>query len=183
MHKLKSLLWTNGLLFLLGGIILFFYPATALRWVVIFIAVQTILSGAWTLYLAFKVLKVRYKTAFMLSGGAQLLFGLALLLSPQFGNFLLSLIIVLLAMVTIGLGLTLILQSIRIKKAQLPTWRVQTVVGVLMILWGLFVGTNAFLTMLSLIILLGLSFVSFGAYLIYKAWTLPSASKVYLTDD
>lgn len=182
MHSLKSLFWTNGILFLLGGVLLFCYPATALKWVIIVIGVQTVISWLWTASLVSKMLARPYKTAFILSGGLQLLFGLTLLLSPEFGNFLLSLIVVLFAMVMIGLGITLILQSLRIKKASIPTWRIQTLLGVMMIVWGVFIGTNAFLTVVSLIALLGFSFMSFGIYLITKAWKLPSSSKWELVE-
>lgn len=171
MH-IKTFFWLNGASLLLLGALLFFFPELTLRWIMILVALQSLLSAMFVFFSLWNFDRGHKLWSFLIAI-FQLIFALLLLIYPQFGNFLLSLIVVVFALGVISFGIVLVYDALRIRRLKVASWWVLLLLAFIVIVFGLFILTNAFLTYLSLLMLLGLSFCVLGVNLLIRGFKIP----------
>lgn len=166
MLKIKSLFRANGLFLILFWLFLCFNPELALNIVIIVFGIEVLLS--WVIGMIFSRQQKQYPYRGLLFFGALLwiIFWILLLIFPQIGHFMVSLMVVLLWITIVVKGIATVFDGFRAKEAQLSTRWLQFVMGGFAILVGFFLITNAFISFILLNILFGTSLVLSGVMIL-----------------
>lgn len=162
MIKVKSFYWINGLFYILLGLFLCLKPELSLKTIIIIASIEIII--AWIIWIIVDLTTTIYswRKALMLFSIFQIIFWIILLLFPEIWEFIAALFVVILGIWCIIKGILITVDAFKTKKLQISNRRLLLLTWIIVILFGLFLTTNAFLEVIIITVLVGLGMVLYG---------------------
>lgn len=162
MIKVKSFYWINGLFYILLGLFLCLKPELSLKTIIIIASIEIII--AWIIWIIVDLTTTIYswRKALMLFSIFQIIFWIILLLFPEIWEFIASLFVVILGIWCIIKGIFITVDAFKTKKLQISNRWLLLLTWIIVILFGLFLTTNAFLEVIIITVLVGLGMVLYG---------------------
>lgn len=162
MIKVKSFYWINGLFYILLGLFLCLKPELSLKTIIIIASIEIII--AWIIWIIVDLTTTIYswRKALMLFSIFQIIFWIILLLFPEIWEFIAALFVVILGIWCIIKGILITVDAFKTKKLQISNRWLLLLTWIIVILFGLFLTTNAFLEVIIITILVGLGMVLYG---------------------
>lgn len=162
MIKVKSFYWINGLFYILLGLFLCLKPELSLKTIIIIASIEIII--AWIIWIIVDLTTTIYswRKALMLFSIFQIIFWIILLLFPEIWEFIASLFVVILGIWCIIKGILITVDAFKTKKLQISNRWLLLLTWIIVILFGLFLTTNAFLEVIIITVLVGLGMVLYG---------------------
>lgn len=162
MIKVKSFYWINGLFYILLGLFLCLKPELSLKTIIIIASIEIII--AWIIWIIVDLTTTIYswRKALMLFSIFQIIFWIILLLFPEIWEFIAALFVVILGIWCIIKGILITVDAFKTKKLQISNRWLLLLTWIIVILFGLFLTTNAFLEVIIITVLVGLGMVLYG---------------------
>jgi len=162
MIKVKSFYWINGLFYILLGLFLCLKPELSLKTIIIIASIEIII--AWIIWIIVDLTTTIYswRKALMLFSIFQIIFWIILLLFPEIWEFIAALFVVILGIWCIIKGILITVDAFKTKELQISNRRLLLLTWIIVILFGLFLTTNAFLEVIIITVLVGLGMVLYG---------------------
>ena len=162
MIKVKSFYWINGLFYILLGLFLCLKPELSLKTIIIIASIEIII--AWIIWIIVDLTTTIYswRKALMLFSIFQIIFWIILLLFPEIWEFIAALFVVILGIWCVIKGILITVDAFKTKKLQISNRWLLLLTWIIVILFGLFLTTNAFLEVIIITILVGLGMVLYG---------------------
>ena len=162
MIKVKSFYWINGLFYILLGLFLCLKPELSLKTIIIIASIEIII--AWIIWIIVDLTTTIYswRKALMLFSIFQIIFWIILLLFPEIWEFIAALFVVILGIWCIIKGILITVDAFKTKKLQISNRWLLLLTWIIVILFGLFLATNAFLEVIIITVLVGLGMVLYG---------------------
>ncbi len=162
MIKVKSFYWINGLFYILLGLFLCLKPELSLKTIIIIASIEIII--AWIIWIIVDLTTTIYswRNALMLFSIFQIIFWIILLLFPEIWEFIAALFVVILGIWCIIKGILITVDAFKTKKLQISNRWLLLLTWIIVILFGLFLTTNAFLEVIIITVLVGLGMVLYG---------------------
>lgn len=162
MIKVKSFYWINGLFYILLGLFLCLKPELSLKTIIIIASIEIII--AWIIWIIVDLTTTIYswRKALMLFSIFQIIFWIILLLFPEIWEFIAALFVVILGIWCIIKGILIAVDAFKTKELQISNRRLLLLTWIIVILFGLFLTTNAFLEVIIITVLVGLGMVLYG---------------------
>ena len=162
MIKVKSFYWINGLFYILLGLFLCLKPELSLKTIIIIASIEIII--AWIIWIIVDLTTTIYswRKELMLFSIFQIIFWIILLLFPEIREFIAALFIVILGIWCIIKGILITVDAFKTKKLQISNRWLLLLTWIIVILFGLFLTTNAFLEVIIITVLVGLGMVLYG---------------------
>ena len=162
MIKVKSFYWINGLFYILLGLFLCLMPELSLKTIIIIASIEIII--AWIIWIIVDLTTTIYswRKALMLFSIFQIIFWIILLLFPEIWEFIAALFVVILGIWCIIKGILITVDAFKTKKLQISNRWLLLLTWIIVILFGLFLTTNAFLEVIIITVLVGLGMVLYG---------------------
>ena len=162
MIKVKSFYWINGLFYILLGLFLCLKPELSLKTIIIIASIEIII--AWIIWIIVDLTTTIYswRKALMLFSIFQIIFWIILLLFPEIWEFIAALFVVTLGIWCIIKGILITVDAFKTKKLQISNRWLLLLTWIIVILFGLFLTTNAFLEVIIITVLVGLGMVLYG---------------------
>jgi hypothetical protein len=151
----------NGILAILFGIVALTFPSITVLALVIYFAISVLIGGIGLTFVAFRLKNENPNWSFiLLEGIIGLLFGLIILLRPEFTAVVL---ITLIGIWSIILGVIFTIAFFRIKYSN-AIRNVYLTIGVISLLFGLLIVVNPFEGPRTVIVLIGLYAITYGVF-------------------
>lgn len=162
MIKVKSFYWINGLFYILLGLFLCLKPELSLKTIIIIVSIEIII--AWIIWIIVDLTTTIYswRKALMLFSIFQIIFWIILLLFPEIWEFIAALFVIILGIWCIIKGIFITVDAFKTKKLQISNRWLLLLTWIIVILFGLFLTTNAFLEVIIITVLVGLGMVLYG---------------------
>ncbi len=162
MIKVKSFYWINGLFYILLGLFLCLKPELSLKTIIIIASIEIII--AWIIWIIVDLTTTIYswRKALMLFSIFQIIFWIILLLFPEIWEFIAALFVIILGIWCIIKGIFITVDAFKTKKLQISNRWLLLLTWIIVILFGLFLTTNAFLEVIIITVLVGLGMVLYG---------------------
>ena len=162
MIKVKSFYWINGLFYILLGLFLCLKPELSLKTIIIIASIEIII--AWIIWIIVDLTTTIYswRKALMLFSIFQIIFWSILLLFPEIWEFIAALFVVILGIWCIIKGILITVDAFKTKKLQISNRWLLLLTWIIVILFGIFLTTNAFLEVIIITVLVGLGMVLYG---------------------
>ena len=162
MNTVKSFYWINGLFYILLGLFLCLKPELSLKTIIIIASIEIII--AWIIWIIVDLTTTIYswRKALMLFSIFQIIFWIILLLFPEIWEFIAALFVVILGIWCIIKGILITVDAFKTKKLQISNRWLLLLTWIIVILFGLFLTTNAFLEVIIITVLVGLGMVLYG---------------------
>lgn len=162
MIKVKSFYWINGLFYILLGLFLCLKPELSLKTIIIIASIEIII--AWIIWIIVDLTTTIYswRKELMLFSIFQIIFWIILLLFPEIWEFIAALFVVILGIWCIIKGILITVDAFKTKKLQISNRWLLLLTWIIVILFGLFLTTNAFLEVIIITVLVGLGMVLYG---------------------
>ena len=162
MIKVKSFYWINGLFYILLGLFLCLKPELSLKTIIIIASIEIII--AWIIWIIIDLTTTIYswRKELMLFSIFQIIFWIILLLFPEIWEFIAALFVVILGIWCIIKGILITVDAFKTKKLQISNRWLLLLTWIIVILFGLFLTTNAFLEVIIITVLVGLGMVLYG---------------------
>jgi len=162
MIKVKSFYWINGLFYILLGLFLCLKPELSLKTIIIIASIEIII--AWIIWIIVDLTTTIYswRKALMLFSIFQIIFWIILLLFPEIWEFIAALFVVILGIWCMIKGILITVDAFKTKKLQISNRWLLLLTWIIVILFGLFLTTNAFLEVIIITVLVGLGMVLYG---------------------
>ncbi len=162
MIKVKSFYWINGLFYILLGLFLCLKPELSLKTIIIITSIEIII--AWIIWIIVDLTTTIYswRKELMLFSIFQIIFWIILLLFPEIWEFIAALFVVILGIWCIIKGILITVDAFKTKKLQISNRWLLLLTWIIVILFGLFLTTNAFLEVIIITVLVGLGMVLYG---------------------
>lgn len=162
MIKVKSFYWINGLFYILLGLFLCLKPELSLKTIIIIASIEIIIAWIIWIIVDFTTTIYSWRKALMLFSIFQIIFWIILLLFPEIWEFIAALFVVILGIWCIIKGILITVDAFKTKKLQISNRWLLLLTWIIVILFGLFLTTNAFLEVIIITVLVGLGMVLYG---------------------
>lgn len=165
---LKNLFYNNffsGIIFIALGLLLLINPGISILAVVYYIGISKAITGILGLYSHFRKEK---KTNFDFGLDIlDIIFGLALILSPMFTAVLVSIVPIVIGVWAIIKGCVQIMNSFKYKET-IKRWWIFLILGIITLVFGLFITFNPIEAVADLVQIIGGFYLVMGGFVIYN---------------